>query len=75
MHERFVCTAWRLIGPQGEMIRCEVWERETGLEVRELQGVDAVRRTQLCRDDHLEAAHVADQWAIELEAKGFTERP
>lgn len=70
--ERFVCTVWSMAGASGKVITCNMWETAFGLELRVTRSGEFIR-SQLCREGEIEAATVADEWALALEAKGFTE--
>jgi hypothetical protein len=69
----FIATLWRMRGTSGRNIECAAFRTETGMELRTMYSPNEVIATKLFRgvdaDDKL--AEAADQWRMNLIAKGF----
>ena len=69
----FVATLWRMRGTSGRDIDCVAYRVETGLELRTMYNPQEIIASRLFRGPDAEdkLAEAADQWRLNMLAKGF----
>jgi hypothetical protein len=73
--QEFITTLWRMRGSSGRNIECCAYRVETGLELPTMYTPTEIIASQLFRgpDADEKVAEAADQWRLNLVAKGFEE--
>jgi hypothetical protein len=70
-----IATLWRMRGTSGRNIECAAFRTETGMELRTMYSPEEIIASQLFRgvDADEKIAEAADQWRLNLFAKGFSD--
>ena len=68
-----IATLWRMRGTSGRNIQCAAFRTETGMELRTMYSPEEIIASQLFRgpDADEQVAEAADQWRLNMLAKGF----
>jgi hypothetical protein len=68
-----IATLWRMRGTSGRNIECAAFRVETGIELRTMYSPEEIIASQLFRglDADERVAEAADQWRLNMHAKGF----
>ena len=70
-----IATLWRMRRTSGRNIECAAFRTETGLELRTMYSPEEIIATRLFRGPGADeqVAEAADQWRLNMLAKGFSD--